>query len=169
MNTKVIRFLLLLAGVFLLQYFLPKDVAQVSAGENVYVVDGDSLEIDGKRIRLLGIDSPEYKQFCYNAKHQRYDCGIEAKKYMESLVASGAVMCEEESKDMYERSLSVCFAGDKNINAEMIKAGWALAYREEGDKYLPLEKQAKANKKGVWQGRFMRPELYRFLNKRKNS
>ena len=169
MSVKIVKLLLLLATVFLAQYMLPRDIMQVSAGENVHVVDGDSLELDGKRIRLLGIDSPEYYQFCYNAKHKKYDCGIEAKKYMESLIAGYQVRCEEESKDIYDRSLSVCFAGDKNLNAEMVKAGWALSYREEGEKYLSLEKQAKASKKGIWQGRFMRPELYRFLNKRKNS
>jgi endonuclease YncB( thermonuclease family) len=169
MNSKIVKVLSVLAVALLSAYILPKDVMRVNAGENVHVVDGDSLELEGLRIRLVGIDSPEYRQFCYNAKHQKYDCGIEAKKYLEKLIGAQQVRCEEESKDIYERSLSVCFVGDVNLNAEMIKAGWALAYREEGDKYLPLEKQAKANKKGVWQGRFMRPELYRFLNKRKNS
>ncbi|MBO7556841.1 MAG: thermonuclease family protein [Alphaproteobacteria bacterium] len=169
MNSKIVKVLSVLVLVLLSSYILPKDIIQVSAGEKVHVVDGDSLELGEKRIRLLGIDSPEYRQFCYNAKHQKYDCGIEAKRYLEDLIGTQQVRCEEESKDIYERSLSVCFAGDVNLNAEMIRAGWALPYREEGDKYLSLEKQAKVNKKGVWQGRFMRPELYRFLNKRKNS
>ncbi|MBP5398857.1 MAG: thermonuclease family protein [Alphaproteobacteria bacterium] len=169
MGMKLLKFVAVVLAVVFGMHFFFKDVSWVSAGENVYVVDGDSLEVDGKRIRLVGIDSPEYKQFCYNKKHQKYDCGIKAKEYMEELVFSHSVDCKEESVDMYGRSLSVCFADGKNLNEEMIKAGWALAYRSEGDKYAALEKEAKANKRGVWQGRFMRPELYRFLLKRKNS
>ena len=169
MSLRLLKFfavvLLIAAGMSLFS----NENLQVSASENVYVVDGDSLEIDGKRIRLLGIDSPEYKQFCYNEKHQKYDCGIMAKDYLEKLIHSQKVDCKEESVDMYKRSLSVCYVGETNLNEEMVKAGWALAYRDEGEKYETLEKQAKANKLGVWQGRFMRPELYRFLVKRKNS
>lgn len=169
MGMRIIKFLAVALLVVLGMYFLPEDVSQVNAGENVFVVDGDSLEIEGKRIRLVGIDSPEYRQYCYDAKHQKYDCGIKAKEYMEEMIFSHRVECREESVDMYGRSLSVCFADGKNLNEEMVKAGWALAYRDEGAKYMAFEKQAKSDKKGVWQGRFMRPELYRFLLKRKNS
>ena len=169
MVMRLVKFFALVLIVVLGIHLLSKDVSMVSASENVYVVDGDSFEIDGKRIRLVGIDSPEYKQFCYNEKHQKYDCGIKAKEYMEKMVFSKRVECKEESVDMYGRSLSVCFADGKNLNEEMVKAGWALAYRDDGDKYTSLEQEAKARKRGVWQGRFMRPELYRFLLKRKNS
>jgi len=169
MGMRLLKFFVVVLAVVTVTQFFSKDISQVSAGENVYVVDGDSFEIDGKRIRLVGIDSPEYKQYCYNAKHQKYNCGIKAKEYMENMVFSRRVECKEESVDMYGRSLSVCFADGKNLNEEMIRAGWALAYRDEGSKYASLEHEAKADKRGVWQGRFMRPELYRFLTKRKNS
>ena len=169
MGMRLLKFIAVVFIIVFGMHFLSNDISQVSAGENVYVVDGDSFEIDGKRIRLLGIDSPEYKQYCYDNKHQKYDCGIKAKEYMEKLVFSHRVECKEESTDIYNRSLSVCFADGKNLNEEMVKAGWALTYRSEGDKYASLEQEAKAHKRGVWQGRFMRPELYRFLTKRKNS
>lgn len=145
------------------------DVIKVQAGEHFKVVDGDSLEIGSRRIRLFGIDSPEYPQNCYDAKHKSYSCGIKAKHYMEKLVSAGRVECRQVEVDRYKRSLSVCYSDGKNINEEMVKAGWALAYRDDDGIYTRAEIDAKKHKRGVWQGKFMRPELYRFKKRRDNS
>lgn len=135
--------------------------------EHVKVVDGDSLEIGKNRIRLLGIDSPEYKQDCFNAQHKSYSCGIKAARYMQKLVSDGDLRCEVKSRDRYERSLCVCYAGDVEINAEMVRAGWAVAYRDDEGRYQKLEQSAQKQKKGIWQGKFMRPEFYRITHRRK--
>ena len=144
-------------------------VIKAGASDNIQVVDGDSLEIGHARIRLLGIDSPEYKQYCYDKKHKKYSCGIKAKKYLEDIIKSGDVECKEKSKDRYKRSLSVCYVNNKDINEKMVRSGWAVAYREEGVPYKKAENDAKKEKAGIWQGKFMHPELYRFANKKKNS
>ena len=125
------------------------------------VVDGDSLEYQGERIRILDIDAPEFLQKCYDSSGWQYRCGFEAKEYLRKLV-SGNIRCERMGKDRYKRSLMDCFNGNINIGAEMVRQGYAVAY---SDRYKEEEQEAKANKRGIWQGRFMRPELYRALKK----
>lgn len=142
--------------------------ARTIAGFDVKVVDGDSLEIKGKRIRLLGIDAPEYFQECYDVHNQKYACGQNAKKYLEYLIEDGQtrgekLKCKMEGTDRYKRELSVCYIGKKNLNLQMIKAGYALSYKD--DRYLAAEKRAHHKKKGIWQGKFMRPEIYRALQR----
>ena len=138
----------------------------------IKVTDGDSLEIDGKKIRLIGIDSPEYDQECQKADKSWYLCGKEASKYMRSMVERGLeqgdkLECISEGKDRYKRSLSECKLGTTNLNEEMVRAGWAVTYRHE--RYKEAESEAKEAKRGIWQGKFMRPELHRILKRYKKS
>lgn len=138
------------------------------AQARVKVVDGDSLEIGGKKIRLVGIDSPEFFQICETSDGKAYECGQEALKFMQSMVDAGAaqknqVVCKKVGTDRYNRALSLCFVGEKNLNLEMVLNGWAVVYRNE--RFVEAEQEAKSNHRGIWQGKFMRPELYRILNK----
>lgn len=135
------------------------------------VIDGDSLEVNGKQIRLQGIDSPEYKQICFDINHIEYDCGIEAKDFLKIQIAKGLkhgkkLKCKKKGIDKYNRELSVCYIGKTNLNRLMIKSGYAVAYFS--DKYKILEDKARNEKKGIWQGKFMRPDLYRILEKYQN-
>lgn len=166
MMSKIIKFLLVVFLIAAIEYLGDAtDVITAEAGERIKVVDGDSLEIGRRRIRLLGIDSPEYRQYCYDKHHRRYSCGIKARQHMEKLVAAGSVECREKGTDRYKRSLCVCYSGEKDLNEEMVRSGWAVVYRDEGAAYADAQKEAKKHRRGIWQGKFMRPELYRFLNK----
>lgn len=137
----------------------------VSAEAKVKAVDGDSLVMNGRRIRLLGLDAPEYHQSCRNKKGDDYPCGKEALNYLKRLVSGGKVNCRRIKKDIYKRDLSICYVNGKDINREMIASGWAVAYRTKKEKYLEAEKYAKRKRRGMWQGKFMKPELYRILTK----
>lgn len=141
----------------------------VNAGYKV--VDGDSLEIDGKKIRLIDIDAPEYEQTCFDKNNIEYNCGIEALEFLENKIKKGErqgqkLKCNKKDVDKYKRDLSVCYIGKTNLNRLMIKSGYALSYWSK--KYKTLEDKAKNEKKGIWQGKFMRPELYRILKKYQN-
>ena len=153
---------MLLVGLVVLGYWA------TASSDYVKVVDGDSLEIGARRIRLQGIDAPEFKQYCFDAQKKRYQCGIDSRNHLRQLLKKSnyKVKCHMLSKDRYKRELSECFVGDKNINLEMINAGYAVAYRAEKQDYFEAEKTAKQGKKGIWQGKFMRPEYYRRLNRR---
>lgn len=157
-----------LLRVLLLALMLAAGYFAAASAKYVKIVDGDSLEIGGNRIRLVEIDAPEYKQYCFNKKREKYDCGIKAKQYLYDMIkeAEFKVVCHSKGTDRYNRQLAECFAGGKNLNLEMIKAGQAVAYRSDNAAYLQAESDAKQHKKGLWQGKFLRPEYYRRLNRR---
>ncbi len=155
--------------VFLyLMLFCLYSFCAVSA-QNVLVVDGDSIKIGNKRIRLEGIDAPEYNQTCYYYNKKKYNCGKKAKKYLQSLVNQGRVTCIEKDVDIYKRSLSSCYVTNSinnkiNINEQMVKSGWALVYKNKFSDYSSAQDYAKKSRLGVWKGKFMKPQLYRLLN-----
>ena len=75
------------------------------------VTDGDSIKIDGKRIRLHGIDAPEQKQSCAHINGEQRPCGSVATAFMSHLVANQLVTCEQRDVDRYGRIVAVCLAG----------------------------------------------------------
>jgi len=132
--------------------------------DEVIVKDGDSLEAGERRIRLDGIDAPEYPQVCLNDEGKEYPCGKEALQFLENLTKGQDVDCKcLPHKDRYHREICECFVGDVSVNQAVVSAGWAVAYRDKT--YLAQEKEAKENKRGIWQGKYMRPAIYRVLQK----
>jgi endonuclease YncB( thermonuclease family) len=127
------------------------------------VVDGDTLEIRGERIRLGGIDAPESRQTCKDQAGATYPCGRRAAAALDEFTAGqGQITCVVSSKDRYGRFIAECFKGRININALMVTAGWAIPYRRYGgDRYATHEASAKAARRGVWQGEFVEPEDFR--------
>lgn len=124
------------------------------------VIDGDSLKIDGVRHRLIMIDAPERDQSC-TKEGVDWLCGAEAAKALRKLIRGRPVRCESEGEDRYGRRLSVCFVGQREINAEMVATGYALAYRRYGSDYVEFEDHAKASGLGLWAGEFTEPWNYR--------
>lgn len=157
-NTLLGALILTLLGLF--STCTAQEIAS-SPNLPVKVIDGDSLEIGNNRIRLAGIDAPEYVQYCKNANKQKYNCGIEAKNYLENLINNSPITCKVHKKDQYDRDLCTCYKEKTDINAEMVRSGYALVYLESP--YQKEEKEAKQNKRGLWQGHFMHPRLFRRL------
>ena len=132
---------------------------------DIKVVDGDSLEINGARIRMDGIDAPEFFQTCFNKNNEEYSCGQEATSHLQQLIGNEKINCECLPKpDKYKRKICECFANDISLNLAMIQDGHARAYRS--DRYIKAENDAKQKQKGIWQGKHMRPALYRVLHHR---
>ncbi len=123
---------------------------------NLRIADGDSLELDGVRIRLVGIDAPELAQTCALAGVV-HPCGREAREHLVHLVAGRAVTCFSTDVDRYDRRLGRCRAGDTDLNREMVRSGWAVAY---GD-YDRDEAEARAHGRGLWSGDFVWPQEFR--------
>ncbi len=100
------------------------------------VIDGDTIEIHGQRIRLHGIDAPELAQTCWD-RNGEYPCGRIARTAALDLIAGeDTVTCETRGKDRFGRWLAVCFAGGFSINRNMVYTGWALAYRRYSTDYV---------------------------------
>lgn len=135
-------------------------VASISAKADVVglarIVDGDTLEITGTKIRMHGIDAPESKQSC-QANGKTYQCGQKATVALTQLISSSSVRCEEKDQDRYGRVVAVCFVGQINLNAALVSQGWALAYRRYSMDYVGDETEAKTSKHGLWAGTFTAP------------
>lgn len=145
---------------FVLFFAIPFNVLAFENVGRARVIDGDTLEIDAHRIRLFGIDSPESKQQCW-VNNQKWHCGKEATQLVISLVRNKEVSCQKVDTDRYKRSVSICSADGSDIAEKLVKNGLALAYRKYSRRYVPFEKEARANKVGMWKGDFTQPWEWR--------
>ena len=103
------------------------------------VIDGDTLEVDGERIRIHGIDAPETRQLCSTGM-DRTACGKQATSVMRDLIAGQPVRCEHRDVDRFGRIVAVCFnAEGRDLGKEMVRTGWALAYRQFSLDYVADE------------------------------
>ena len=126
--------------------------------------DGDTFKVSGTKIRIFGIDTPETKQECKTAAGACYACGAAATDYMAELVGVNEVSCVPTGAITYDRKVAVCKVGNKDVALEMLKAGWAVAYRRYLDGvprkralYEIAEEHAKEDGDGMWQGQFTMP------------
>ncbi|MDP1702560.1 MAG: thermonuclease family protein [Aestuariivirga sp.] len=130
-------------------------------GGALHVVDGDSLRRGDLDIRLHGIDAPEYRQTCRDKHGAEYTCGKHARNALRSLVGAGEVSCSSPETDRYGRAVAVCRIGSLEINGEMVRLGWAIAYARHSLSYVRLEAEARLAKRGIWAGSFEPPADYR--------
>lgn len=125
------------------------------------VIDGDTLEIRGERIRLHGIDAPESGQLCTDADGRRYRCGQWSAFGLANAIGTATVTCTGRSIDRYGRLIAVCRANGVDLNALQVRTGRALAYRRYSRDYAAAEDRARAGRVGMWQGDFEAPWDYR--------
>ena len=121
------------------------------------VIDGDTIEIHGTRIRLNGIDAPESGQRCQNARGTAWRCGQQAALALSDRIGRRQVNCQQTDTDRYGRVVADCFAGGENLNRWMVREGWAVAYRQYSTAYIAAEDDARTGQRGIWQGRFDMP------------
>ena len=122
------------------------------------IVDADTLEVAGQKVRLQGIDAPESGQSCRPAGGPRYSCGEQATEALRTRIGPDAVTCTIEGRDRYMRALGICYATDgTDLNGWLVRQGHALAYRRYSTTYVPEEDQAKAAQAGLWAGEFIKP------------
>jgi len=128
-------------------------------------IDGDSLRKGEQEYRLHGIDAPELHQSCASGRGADYPCGRRARDRLGSLVDGRALDCSIRETDRYGRLVVQCSAEGVDINREMVRSGWAIAYRRHGTAHGAAEAEAKAARRGIWQGGFETPEHWRARNR----
>ena len=143
---------------------LTGDATKVRDGDTITgvprIVDGDSLVIDGVKIRLHGIDAPERNQTC-GTDLNRWDCGRQSSRALSEMIDRAPVTCHERDVDRYGRIVAVCSIGARLLNAQMVAEGWAVAYRQYSKDYVGEEDKAREAERGIWSGEFVRPEDWR--------
>ncbi len=148
------RAILLASALF--AFVLPAESAPVIQG-TASVIDGDTIEIRGERIRLDAIDAPESSQLCLDAAGNRYRCGQKSAFALADFIGRAVVSCHPKGRDRYKRTIAVCFKGETNLNAWMVTQGWAVAFRKYGIDYIGEEDQARLARRGIWAGSFEMP------------
>ena len=154
--------------------FLPLPTLSISDEKIILgkakVIDGDTIKINKKKIRLFGIDAPEKNQICkkiymnfliFNFQKD-YKCGERSTLALSKKLKNKKVKCIlEDNKDKYKRNIGTCYIKNQDINAWLVKNGYALAYRRYSTKYVLDEQYAMENKQGIWRGAFIKPEKWR--------
>jgi endonuclease YncB( thermonuclease family) len=90
------------------------------------VIDGDTIDIAGTRIRLWGIDAPETRQTCEGRDGQTYECGRDSRAVIIELTRDRVVTCDPRDRDRYQRVVAVCRTEAGDINAAIVRRGWAV-------------------------------------------
>ncbi len=129
------------------------------------VLDADTFVVAGTRVRLIGIDAPEGGQPC-QLEDRDWACGAAATRAVESLVGTVPVACEVYGRDRWDRVLAVCYQDGVDLNAEIVRQGWALAWYPEGHaiagpRYDEVQREAELKAAGIWQGAFLDPWAWR--------
>jgi endonuclease YncB( thermonuclease family) len=119
--------------------------------------DGDSLRLNGERVRLLGIDAPEFDQTCTDGSGIEWKCGQAARKFLADALSDKVTRCETDGRDRYGRYLARCNAESADIGELLVAAGLAVT---DGS-YLVAQTEARIAGRGVWQGPFDDPADWR--------
>ena len=143
-----------------LYVFLVLIFCNVGFADNLRVVDGDTIVLNGEKIRFSGIDTPELKQTCLN-DDQKVFCGIFAKMLLIKKIGNEIPKCISEGKDTYKRTLAECFINGESLSGFLVRSGYAFAYRRYSEKFIEDEEFAKENKLGMWSMKFEYPWDFR--------
>ena len=157
LNKKKVIFLIsILSLVFLLSF-------NDTNSQELKVVDGDTIHLNGEKIRFMGIDTPELKQICIKDDVEN-SCGITAKKILINKIGNDTVKCIIKGKDQYKRTLAECFVKNESLSVYLVRRGYAFAFRRYSVKFIEDEDYARVNKIGMWSMQFDYPWDYRKKN-----
>ena len=166
---KAIILIIICSIFFILTY---KDVKSEEIKEisgNAQIIDGDTIKINSKKIRLHGIDAPELKQMCkkpyltiiFFTFTKDYPCGKISTQKLQKKINNKVITCKILDVDRYKRFIGECYKRNLNLNSWLVSNGYAVAYRKYSKKYISNEINAKNEKKGLWQGKFEMPWDFR--------
>ncbi|MCU0947272.1 MAG: thermonuclease family protein [Porphyrobacter sp.] len=141
--------------------------AQVMTGPAT-VIDGDTIEMTGMRIRLVGIDAPESKQLC-NRANAPWACGEEASVTLAQIIGGQPLQCTAQGQDSYGRTLAVCQTRTLDIGREMVRRGMAITRDNAPPNYADSLNIARQLGYGLWSGSFETPAAWRAANPRADT
>ncbi len=166
---KKLNLTLFSLSFFIILTFISYSSENVISGK-AQIVDGDTIKINKKKIRLFGIDAPEREQVCKKKFvyfviinfQKDYKCGKDSTTALSKKIKNKLVKCIiKNNKDRYGRFIAICYVKNLDVNGWLVKNGYAIAYERYSKKYIPEQEYAKKNKLGLWKGTFIKPEKWR--------
>ena len=127
------------------------------------VISGDTIELQGRRVRLYGVTAPGFDQLCKSSRAQ-WRCGMVARLKLEQRIDSSSVICREQGADRQGRILGRCRVDDgqgMELNRWLVTSGWALASWDHGQAYKEAQEQAVSSGAGLWRDGFDPPDDWR--------
>lgn len=161
---------LLVILLAVLAYLRPAEQLVAADGERVHVMDGDTLRIGARIVRLADMDAVELHQSCQTSDGARWLCGQEARSALEALVARGGLRCESRTSDRFGRAIATCSVdGVSDVSADLVAQGWAVSgdVRRAGI-HAAREREAREAGRGIWRGTFDRPDEWRAAHPRED-
>ena len=168
-NRKAIILIIICMIFFILTYndVRSEEIKEISG--NAQIIDGDTIKINSKKIRLHGIDAPELNQMCkkpyltiiFFTFTKDYPCGKISTQKLQKKINNKVITCKILDVDRYKRFIGECYKRNLNLNSWLVSNGYAVAYRKYSKKYISNEINAKNEKKGLWQGKFEMPWDFR--------
>ena len=159
----------LLIALYLFFVSFTAQAAETSITGRASVIDGDTIEIHGTRIRLQGVDAPESAQTCTTPEGRPWPCGQRAALALADHLGQSTVHCVPSTKDRYGRTIATCDLDGEDLGHWLVSNGLAVAYRHYSEAYVPQEEAAKKDKLGIWNGTFTMPWDYRHQKKTGSS
>ena len=166
---KAIILIIICSIIFFLTYNDVKSEEIKEISGNAQIIDGDTIKINSNKIRLYGIDAPEFNQLCKKpyltififAFNKDYQCGKISTEKLKKKINGKLIKCKILDIDRYKRLIGECYKRNLNLNSWLVSNGYAVAYRKYSKKYISDEINAKNKKIGIWQGKFEMPWDYR--------
>ena len=154
----IVVFAVIVLVILAVLRFLPRP-EPVRLSGHAQVIDGDSLVLQGAELRLKGIDAPEAAQECMRSG-KSWPCGRAAARALAARLRAKTVICSGNERDAHDRLLATCKVGSLDVNKWLVEQGWAVSFHG----FPAEESSARAAKRGIWAGPFMRPREWRELN-----
>ena len=118
-------------------------VASPCAGQTI--TDGDTLKQGGVTYRLWGIDAPETKQVCPDG----WPAGSLAATRLQALTTGRSIVCQEQDRDRYGRTVAICRANGEDLGAILVREGLAWAFTRYSVDYVDQQEEARRANRGV--------------------
>lgn len=146
----------MVAGALLLSVGSAAQALELSGPATV--IDGDTLVVASRHVRIWGIDAPEHDQRCGRSDGAQWACGEFSRDALVRAVRNERVTCQSDSQDRYGRDVARCSVGTVDLGAEQVRDGWALDWQHYSHgAYAGQEAEARASLNGIWSGTFENP------------
>ena len=161
--------MLRICSLLVLPFLLLAPQAQAGFDGVVRVIDGDTLDVGGVRVRLHGIDAPELGQSCQISAGQDWDCGTWVSREVRARYQGATASCDAVEKDRFGRVVATCRVDGADIGRRLVRDGMAVAFRKYSKTYVGDEAAARRANAGLHSGTFQRPADHRNAQSAQNN